>query len=96
MRIPLPHISGSDVAGEVVYAPAARRGPGTRVHAAAGPQLRRVRRLPRLVRDNLCARYDVLGYQEPTAATRSCVAVPVANLVPIPDTLDFVRGRVSR
>src|SRR3954447_18369946 len=57
MKLPLPHISGSDIAGEVVDGPmpAAQR-------VMLQPGLR-CGRCPacRAVRDNQCGEYDVLG-----------------------------------
>ncbi|MDQ3071097.1 MAG: zinc-binding dehydrogenase [Acidobacteriota bacterium] len=83
VTIPLPHISGADVAGEVV-------GTGARVmlqpglscggcaHCLAG-------------RDNRCAAYDVLGYQS-DGGYAEYVRVPSANLIPIPTHLEFVEA----
>jgi NADPH:quinone reductase-like Zn-dependent oxidoreductase len=90
VRIPLPHTSGSDVAGEVVSSP--RGGPpaGTRVMlqpglscGICGPCLSGA--------DNFCARYDVLGYKS-DGGYAELVKVPAANLLPIPETLDWVRA----
>jgi NADPH:quinone reductase-like Zn-dependent oxidoreductase len=90
VRIPLPHISGADVAGEIVEV-----GPGV---AAYGPGLR-VMLQPGLScgvcaeclggTDNRCARYDVLGYQS-DGGYAELVAVPAANVIALPDAVDFV------
>lgn len=87
VRIPFPHISGSDVSGEVTD------GGGT-VPAGA-----RVLVHPGLScgtcawctegRDNLCPRFDVLGLMS-DGGYAEYVSVPVDNLVPIPGHIDFV------
>jgi len=41
-------------------------------------------------RDNECARYEVLGYQNRPGGYAEFVTVPIANLIPIPDRIDFV------
>jgi NADPH:quinone reductase-like Zn-dependent oxidoreductase len=86
VRLPFPHISGADVAGEVVSGGLA----GTRVmlqpgvscgtcfHCLAG-------------RDNLCGSYDLLGYMR-DGGYAELVKVPLANLVPIPDHVGFVEA----
>jgi NADPH:quinone reductase-like Zn-dependent oxidoreductase len=84
--LPLPHISGADIAGEV--ASGARAGqrvllqPGVScgrcVHCLAGD-------------DNLCPGYDLLGYMR-DGGYAELVAVPEANLVPIPDHVGFVEA----
>jgi NADPH:quinone reductase-like Zn-dependent oxidoreductase len=88
VRIPLPHISGSDVAGEVVdagggpVAAAARvllqpgLSCGTCAHCRAG-------------RDNLCADYQVLGYVS-DGGYAELLSVPTENLIPIPSHISFV------
>ena len=88
VRIPLPHIPGSDVAGEVVHAPAGAPAPGTRVMLQPGLSCGMC--APCLSgADNHCARYDVLGYRS-DGGCAELVTVPAANLLPIPDTLDYV------
>ena len=87
VRIPLPHISGSDVAGEVVQAD----GPvptGTRVLLQPGLSCGTCERC-REGRDNLCDSYDVLGLLS-DGGYADLVSVPVENLVPIPDHVDFI------
>ena len=90
VKIPLPHISGADVAGEIVD-------PG----ASALPKGRRVMVQPGLScgvcreclagQDNQCPNYDVLGYQS-DGGYADLVAVPAANLIPIPDTIGDVEA----
>jgi NADPH:quinone reductase-like Zn-dependent oxidoreductase len=87
VKLPLPHISGSDVAGEVVDPGGSALAPGTRVMLQPGL---RCGVCPACAdgRDNQCVRYDVLrlrsdgGYAE-------LVSVPDENLIPIPGHVDF-------
>jgi NADPH:quinone reductase-like Zn-dependent oxidoreductase len=88
VRIPLPHISGSDVAGDVVDAGGGGVKVGTRVMLQPGLSCGRCA-MCMAGRDNLCADYDVLGYRS-DGGYAELVSVPVDNLVPIPDTIDFV------
>lgn len=90
VRIPFPHISGADVAGEVVAAPGSGMAPGRRVLLQPGLSCGRCE--PCLDgRDNDCPQYDVLGYQS-AGGYAEFVVVPVQNVVPIPDTLGFVEA----
>lgn len=81
VRLPLPHISGSDVAGEVV-------GSGARVMLQPGLRCGRCRACGE-GRDNQCAGYDVLGLRS-DGGYAELVSVPLENLIPIPDHLDFI------
>jgi NADPH:quinone reductase-like Zn-dependent oxidoreductase len=82
----LPHISGSDVAGEVVESAVMSRGarvmiqPGLRCGVCAAC---------RAGRDNHCVRYDVLGLQS-DGGYAELVSVPEENLIPIPETIGFI------
>lgn len=89
--IPLPHISGSDVAGEVVAAEAPGVATGTRVMLQAGVSCGRCAACLS-GRDNECPRYEVLGYRNHQGGYAELVKVPVQNLVPIPDHVDFVHA----
>ena len=90
VRIPLPHIPGSDVAGEVVHAPAGAPAQGTRVLLQPGLSCGMCGACLSGA-DNFCARYDLLGYRI-DGGCAELVAVPAANLIPIPDTLDYVNA----
>ena len=81
VKIPFPHISGADVAGEVV-------GTGERVMLQPGLSCGKC---PSCLagRDNRCASYDVLGYQS-DGGYAELVMVPDPNLIPIPPHVSFV------
>jgi NADPH:quinone reductase-like Zn-dependent oxidoreductase len=89
VTIPLPHISGADVAGEVDEV-----GPdvpdwkaGQRVMVQPGLSCGRC---PSCLAgaDNYCPRYDVLGYQS-DGGYAELVGVPAANLIALPDRIAF-------
>jgi NADPH:quinone reductase-like Zn-dependent oxidoreductase len=90
VRIPLPHISGSDVAGVVVDGGGGPVARGTRVLLQPGLSCGTC---PACLegRDNRCPRYDVLGLMS-DGGYAELVAVPVENLVPIPDHVGFVEA----
>jgi NADPH:quinone reductase-like Zn-dependent oxidoreductase len=87
VRLPLPHISGSDVAGEVFDSGDGELAPGTRVMLQPGL---RCGACPACAdgRDNECVRYDVLGLQS-HGGYAELVTVPVENLIAIPDHVEF-------
>ena len=87
VTIPFPHISGAEVAGEVVEVPGGEVAAGTRVLLQPGLSCGRCGACLD-GRDNECRRYDVLGYQS-DGGYAELVVVPVANLVPIPDHIAF-------
>ena len=87
VQIPLPHISGSDVAGEVVESGGGPVAAGTRVLLQPGLSCGECA-LCRSGRDNLCARYQVLGYVS-DGGYAELISVPVENLVPIPAHVDM-------
>jgi NADPH:quinone reductase-like Zn-dependent oxidoreductase len=89
--IPLPHITGSDVAGEVVSSAAADVAIGRRVMLQPGVSCGRCAACLAGL-DNECARYEVLGYQHHPGGYAEYVAVPVQNLISIPDEIDFVHA----
>ena len=91
VRIPMPHITGSDVAGEVVSSAAADVSAGRRVMLQPGISCGRC---PACLsgRDNECPRYEVLGYVNHAGGYAEYVKVPVQNLISIPDEIDFVQA----
>ncbi len=80
-KIPLPHVLGNDIAGEVV-------GTGERVLVAPGVSCWECR--PCLEgRDNLCRSYRILGADGGWGGYAELCAVPARNLIPIPAGLSF-------
>lgn len=88
VRLPLPHISGADVAGEVVSADGFAAGARVMLHPAVS--CGRCRACLSGV-DNFCPRYTVLGYMN-DGGYAELVKVPVANLIPLPDAIGFVEA----
>jgi len=91
VQIPLPHISGSDVAGEVVASAAPDVAIGRRVMLQPGVSCGHCAACLS-GRDSECACYEVLGYRNHPGGYAEFVKVPVQNLVPIPDEIDFVHA----
>lgn len=90
VRLPLPHISGADVAGEVVASSDKDVPAGQRVMLQPGLSCGRCE--PCLGgRDNMCARYDVLGSQS-DGGFAELVRVPIQNVVALPDAIGFVEA----
>ena len=90
VRIPLPHISGSDVAGEVLEPGAGPLTRATRVMLQPGLSCGACAAC-REGRDNLCTSYDVLGLRS-QGGYAELVTVPATSLVPIPDHIGFVEA----
>ena len=89
VAIPLPHISGSDVAGTVVDSKGGDLPAGTRVMLQPGVSCGRC--LACLSgSDNECPHYEVLGYRNHPGGYAELVKVPVQNLVRIADSVPFV------
>ena len=89
VTIPLPHIPGSDVAGEVVAANGGSVAAGTRVMVQPGVSCGHC--LACLSGDdNECPQYEVLGYRNHPGGYAELTKVPSQNLVPLPDTIPFV------
>lgn len=90
VAIRFPHISGADVAGEVVVAPDGDFVAGRRVMLQPGISCGRCEACLG-GRDNECPRYDVLGYQS-DGGYAEFIKVPVQNLIAIPDEIAFVEA----
>ena len=88
VAIPLPHISGSDVAGEVVDAGGGNVPAGTRVLLQPGLSCGRCAKCV-AGHDNMCPDYQVLGYVS-DGGYAELLSVPLENLVPIPPHIDFI------
>lgn len=86
--LPLPHISGSDISGEVLDPGSAAIASGTRVMLQPGLRCGTCAAC-RAGRDNECPSYDVLGLRS-DGGYAELVSVPGENLVPIPAHIDFV------
>jgi len=91
VNVPLPHISGSDVAGVVVASAAPEVATGRRVMLQPGISCGRCAACLS-GRDNECPQYEVLGYMNHAGGYAELVKVPVQNLVSIPDEIDFVHA----
>ena len=87
--IPMPHISGSDVAGVVAESTVSGIAAGTRVMLQPGISCGRCAACLS-GRDNECPQYEVLGYRNHPGGYAQLVKVPAQNLVPIPDNISFV------
>jgi NADPH:quinone reductase-like Zn-dependent oxidoreductase len=86
VAIPFPHISGSDVAGEVVHADGDVAA-GTRVMLYPGLSCGTCRACLE-GRENFCPRFDVLGLQS-DGGYAQYVSIPLRNLIPLPDRIGF-------
>lgn len=87
VTIPFPHVSGADVAGEVVDG-GGRFAEGTRVLLQPGLSCGRCRACLD-GRDNECPEYSVLGYMT-DGGYAELVSIPLENVIPIPDHVTFV------
>ena len=90
LRIPLPHISGCDVSGEVVDAGGGRVPVGTRVLVHPGLNCGSCEYC-RDDRDSLCPSYDVLGLMS-DGGYAELVSVPTENLVALPPHVDWIEA----
>jgi NADPH:quinone reductase-like Zn-dependent oxidoreductase len=91
IRIPMPHVTGSDVAGDVVSSSAADIPVGRRVMLQPGLSCGRC--IACLSgRDNECPRYEVLGNVNHPGGYAEYVTVPAQNVIPIPDAIDYVQA----
>ncbi|MGE5647318.1 MAG: zinc-binding dehydrogenase [Acidobacteriota bacterium] len=89
MKVPMPHILGSDAAGEVVGTGALCRRVklGQRVLISPGQSCRQCEKCL-MGRDNECPRYTLLGTTI-DGGNAEFVAVPEYGVIPIPDDLGF-------
>jgi NADPH:quinone reductase-like Zn-dependent oxidoreductase len=83
----LPHISGSDIAGEVLDAGGSGTAIGTRVMLQPGLRCGRCRACQE-GRDNQCVEYDVIGLRS-DGGYAELISVPSENLIPLPANLEF-------
>lgn len=88
VRIALPHVSGSDVAGDVVASETAAIAAGQRVMLQPGLSCGRCAKCL-TGRDNECPEYEVLGYRRSSGGYAELVSVPARNVVPIPDEISY-------
>jgi NADPH:quinone reductase-like Zn-dependent oxidoreductase len=88
-RIPLPHISGSDISGEIAEAGSLVSGhsKGEKVLIAPGINCG-ICNYCSSGWDSLCESYKIIGY-ETQGGYAEYVAIPEANVLPIPDKLGF-------
>jgi len=91
VETPMPHITGSDVAGEVASSNASDVAIGRRVMLQPGVSCGCCEACLS-GKDNECASYEVLGYLHHDGGYAEYVKVPVQNLISIPDEIDFVHA----
>ena len=92
VTIPMPHISGADIAGEIASIADGVDGFRVGQRVMVQPGLSCGRCAACLAGDdNYCPRYDVLGYQS-AGGYAELVAVPVTNLIAIPDHIGDVEA----
>jgi NADPH:quinone reductase-like Zn-dependent oxidoreductase len=86
----LPHVPGSDIAGEVVAGGSSGFGPGARVLVHPGLSCGTC---PACLEghDNLCPQFGVIGYQS-EGGYAELASVPAGSLVALPAGVDFVQG----
>ncbi len=93
VKVPLPHIPGCDIAGEVA-------GVGelcTRVRVGQAVVISPGRSCGQCLqclegRDNLCASYQIIGGYGLNGGYAELIAVPEVNVLPLPPGLDFVQA----
>jgi NADPH:quinone reductase-like Zn-dependent oxidoreductase len=90
VRMPLPHILGADVAGDIADANDTGVTAGQRVMLQPGLSCGRCAMCLE-GRDNECPRYDVLGSQS-DGGYAEFVKVPVRNVIPLPDAIGHVEA----
>jgi len=91
VTIPMPHISGSDVAGDIVATAATDVVVGRRVMLQPGVTCGRCAACLS-GKDNECPQYETLGYRNHAGGYAEYVKVPSQNLVSIPAEIDFIQA----
>jgi len=90
VKLPLPHISGADVAGDIAVSSDPEMPVGRRVMLQPGLSCGHCDACV-AGRDNFCARYDVLGSQS-DGGYAELVRAPRQNLIPLPDAIGFTEA----
>jgi NADPH:quinone reductase-like Zn-dependent oxidoreductase len=95
MRFALPHILGSDIAGEVVAVGelCERVKPGWRVLLSPGTSCRQCEQCL-AGNDNLCRRFTMFGYAR-DGGNAELLAAPEYAVIQIPDGLDFAHAAAA-
>ena len=93
VTLPLPHIPGCDIAGEVaaVGELCSRVTIGERVVISPGRSCGQCARCL-CGRDNLCAQYQIIGGYGLDGGYRELIAVPEVNALPLPNGCDFAQA----
>ncbi len=88
-RVPMPHISGSDITGQIVESGKLVEGHNVNEKVLIAPGIScGVCEYCTSGWDSLCSSYKIIGY-ETQGGYAEYVAVPGRNILPIPDKLDF-------
>src|SRR5579864_8605941 len=95
MKFPMPHILGSDIAGEVVAVGelCERVKPGWRVLLSPGLSCRQCAQCVAGV-DNLCRRYTIFGYAV-DGGNAELLAAPEYSAIQIPDDMSFEQAAAA-
>src|SRR5579864_3413568 len=95
MKFPMPHILGSDIAGEVVAVGelCERVKPGWRVLLAPGLSCRQCAQCV-TGNDNLCRRYTIFGYAV-DGGNAELLAAPEYSAIQIPDDMSFEQAAAA-
>ena len=90
VKIPLPHIPGCDIAGEVaaVGSVVTRITPGQRVVVSPGISCGQCAQCLS-GRDNLCRSYEIIGGYRIDGGYAEYVKLPEVNILQMPDGMDF-------
>ncbi|MFQ5961862.1 MAG: alcohol dehydrogenase catalytic domain-containing protein, partial [Candidatus Methylomirabilales bacterium] len=94
VKVPLPHIPGCDISGEVaaVGELCTRVKVGERVVIAPGRDCGGLCGPCLDGRDNLCPSYQIIGGYGLDGGYAELIVVPEANVLPLPASLDFVHA----